>query len=197
MENVCVCTKILHDVAFNLPTINFQHCQRRLLHSSVMVFCLCNIHHNVLDGKVLKHFNYEGTWIMFQKEACLLSLEVSQHKSNPKKQNNAPAQLPSLFFPSLANFSFRKTRKHKQPLSTHLKWKPPQWVIPSDFLLERSRIRRVELNSQTHGERRLSWRKQTGNIWDMCEDNFNNCQQSAETWNLTSAFRNVFGQINL
>lgn len=134
---------------------------------------------------MLKHFNYEGTWIMFQKEACLLSLEVSQHKSNPKKQNNAPAQLPSLFFPSLANFSFRKTRKHKQPLSTHLRWKLPQWVIPSDFLLERSRIRRVELNSQTHGERRLSWRKQTGNIWDMCEDNFNNCQQSAETWNLT------------
>lgn len=120
---------------------------------------------------------------MFQKEACLLSLEVSQHKSNPKKQNNAPAQLPSLFFPSLANFSFRKTRKHKQPLSTHLRWKLPQWVIPSDFLLERSRIRRVELNSQTHGERRLSWRKQE--IFETCAritSIIANNQQKREIW---------------
>lgn len=34
-------------------------------------------------------------------------------------------------------------------------------------------------------------------IFKTCEDDFNNCQQSAEMWILTSVFGNVFGQINL
>lgn len=75
----------------------------------------------------------------------------SKGVSNVKKKKNVPHH-PAVKLT-------QREDEHEVSLSTHVKWQRQQEVVPSDFLLESSRLRRVELDSQTHGERRLSWRK--------------------------------------
>lgn len=62
------------------------------------------------------------------------------------------------------------------------------WLhIPSDFLLERSRIGRVELDSQTHGERRLSYNRKHqgggGTLW-FHQNRSNRKQQNQDEFTL-------------
>lgn len=76
----------------------------------------------------------------------------------------------------------------KLTVSTHLKWKQQLEVIPSDFLLESSGLGRVELDSQTHSEWRLSWRKQT-QIEEIYRNPFTVTEQTINRrWNAIAPF---------